>query len=170
MIAALLALGVIAGGYLSWRYFWFFRDPERKAPEAAGLVSPADGTVVYVKRVAPGEPVIVIKQGVKATVRDLMREDADEEKLVIGIFMSPFDVHYNRAPLSGKVGFIHRHPAHGGGNLYMAEMHVRSLLGSRPVTPAACTSSRTSARSRRLSATTRACRSPATWCRSARAP
>jgi phosphatidylserine decarboxylase len=132
VIAALLALGVIAGGYLSWRYFWFFRDPERKAPEAAGLVSPADGTVVYVKRVAPGEPVIVIKQGVAATVRDIMRDDFDQPKLVIGIFMSPFDVHYNRAPLSGKVGFIHRHPAHGGGNLYMAEMHVRSLLGLAP--------------------------------------
>ena len=131
MIAALLAL-VIAGGYLSWRYFWFFRDPERAAPAAPGLLSPADGTVVYVKRVAPGEPVIVIKQGVAATVRDIMGEDFGEPKLVIGIFMSPFDVHYNRAPLSGTVGFIHRHPARGGGNLYMAEMHLRSLLGLAP--------------------------------------
>ena len=131
MIAALLALA-LAGGYLSWRYFWFFRDPQRNPPTAPGLLSPADGTVVYVKRVQPGEPVIAIKQGVAATVTDIMGEDFDQAKLVIGIFMSPFDVHYNRAPQSGTVGFIHRHPSRGGGNLYMAEMHLRSLLGLAP--------------------------------------
>ncbi len=129
-VAALLALGAIAA-YLFWRHYWFFRNPERVPPAAAGLLSPADGTVVYVKRVEPGADVVVIKQGVRATVRDLMGEDFAQAKLVVGIFMSPFDVHYNRAPLAGTVGFVHRHPAHGG-NANMGEMHLRSLFGIEP--------------------------------------
>jgi phosphatidylserine decarboxylase len=131
VIAALLAGVSLAAGYLLWRHAWFFRNPERSPPAAEGILSPADGTVVYVKRVAPGEDVVVIKQGLAATVKDIMREDFEQPKLVIGIFMSPFDVHYNRAPFASKVGFIHRHPAIGA-NAFMTEMHLRSLLGLAP--------------------------------------
>lgn len=131
MIAALLGGGGALAAYLGWRHFWFFRNPERVPPEAAGILSPADGTVVYVKKVAPGEDVVVIKQGLSAKVEDIMREDFAQPKLVIGIFMSPFDVHYNRAPLAAKVGFIHRHPAIGK-NAFMTSMHWRSVLGLAP--------------------------------------
>ena len=41
-------------GYAFWRNVWFYRNPGRTPPAAPGLVSPADGTVVYVKRVEPG--------------------------------------------------------------------------------------------------------------------
>lgn len=131
LIAAALAAGVVCAAFLFWRYYWFFRDPPRVPPEAPGLLSPADGTVVYVKRVEPGAEVVVIKQGVAATVGDLMREDFDQPKLVIGIFMSPFDVHYNRAPLGARIGFVKRHPARGG-NVHMGSMHWRTLLGLEP--------------------------------------
>ena len=117
--------------YLAWRHFWFYRDPPRTTPAEPGIVSPADGTVVYVKKVRPGENVVVIKQGVAATVQDLMREDFDQPKLVVGIFMSPFDVHYNRAPIEGDVGFVRRYPSRGG-NVNMGLMHLRSLLGIEP--------------------------------------
>jgi phosphatidylserine decarboxylase len=128
MVLAILA----AGGYVFWRQFWFFRDPQRMPPPGVGLVSPADGTVVYVRKVEPGADVVVIKQGVAAKVSDILREDFDKPKLVVGIFMSPFDVHYNRAPLGGTVKFIHRYPARGGGNHFMGEMHLRSVLGLGP--------------------------------------
>ena len=131
LIAAALLAAIAAAAYLLWRHYWFFRDPPRMAPESPGILSPADGTVVYVKRVEPGAEVIVIKQGVAAKVEDLMREDFDQPKLVIGIFMSPFDVHYNRAPLDATVGFVKRHPARGR-NVHMGPMHWRSLLGIEP--------------------------------------
>jgi len=126
-----LALACVpAAGYLYWRRVWFFRDPERLVPAAAGLVSPADGTVVYVRTVEPGEDVVVIKHGVRAKVEDILRESVDEPKLVIGVFMSPFDVHFNRAPLDGRIRFVRRHPGHGR-NAFMRAMHWR-ILRRRP--------------------------------------
>lgn len=120
-----------ATAYVYWREVWFFRNPARMPPAEAGLVSPADGTVVYVKRVRPGEPVVVIKEGLAATISDIVREDLARPKLVVGIFMSPFDVHYNRVPQEGTVAFIRRHPA-AGGNAHMGAMHWRSVLGIEP--------------------------------------
>lgn len=130
-VIALLLLIAVAGAYGYWRQVWFFRNPPRTPPAEAGLVSPADGTVVYVRRVAPGEDVVVIKQGVAATVRDILREDFDEPKIVIGVFMSPFDVHFNRAPLDAEVRFVRHYPAQSE-NAYMATMHWRTMLGIEP--------------------------------------
>jgi len=130
LAVAAVALALI-GSALFWRHVWFFRNPQRTVPDAAGIVSPADGTVVYVRRVASGEDVVVVKRGVSAKISDLIREDAAGEKLVIGIFMSPFDVHYNRAPLTGRVRFIRHYPARSR-NLHMGSMHARVLLRRRP--------------------------------------
>jgi phosphatidylserine decarboxylase len=129
----LALIGALSAGsaYLFWRHIWFFRNPSRVVPSGEGLVSAADGTVVYVKSVAPREPVVHIKQGLSATLHDIVREDIDAPKLLIGVFMSPFDVHYNRAPLSGTVEFVRRHPGRGG-NLHMGAMHWRILLGRAP--------------------------------------
>jgi phosphatidylserine decarboxylase len=94
-------------------------------------VSPADGTVVYVRDVEPGEDVVVIKRGLAAKIADILREDVGEPKLVIGIFMSPFDVHFNRAPIDASIDFIRRHPARGR-NAFMGAMHWRTLLKREP--------------------------------------
>lgn len=133
MIWAVLALPVLlAGAYLYWRYFWFFRNPERHAPQGENIVSPADGTVVYVSIVNPGEDVVSIKQGVKAKVKDILREEQEDPKVHIGIFMSPFSVHYNRVPLSGRVEFIKHHPPVLK-NRHMGPMHWRTLLSRPPL-------------------------------------
>jgi phosphatidylserine decarboxylase len=130
-VLAALLLGLLAA-FLYWRHVWFFRNPPRQPPAAAGLLSPADGTVVYVRRVAPNEEVVVIKEGLAATVKDILKQDAAVPKIVIGIFMSPFDVHYNRAPLTGRVGMIRHYPAEGE-NLYMGAMHLRTVLNWLPL-------------------------------------
>ena len=82
-------------------------------------------------KVEPGEDVVAIKQGVRATVKDILRQDVDRPKLVIGIFMSPFDVHYNRAPLTATIDFIRRHPARGE-NAHMGAMQWRTLFNRAP--------------------------------------
>jgi phosphatidylserine decarboxylase len=123
---------LILGGYLFWRHVWFFRNPSRLPPPGENIVSPADGTVVYVNRLEPRQDVITIKQGVQARVADIVREDLAWPKILVGIFMSPFSVHYNRVPLAGRVEFVHHHPPMLK-NRCMASMHWRTLLKWPPL-------------------------------------
>lgn len=63
----------------------FFRDPHRQGSERhIDVLSPADGTVVQIKDVDDGK----VWPG-------LTRQ--------VSIFMSVFDVHVNRAPMSGRI-------------------------------------------------------------------
>jgi len=128
---ALIGAAAALAAYLFWRYVWFFRNPRRTVPAGEGLVSAADGTVVYVKQLDPRADVITIKEGLAAKLEDIVREDLEARKLLIGVFMSPFDVHYNRAPLSGTIEFV-RHHSGRGSNLHMGLMHLRTLLGREP--------------------------------------
>ena len=71
---------------------YFFRDPERRTPEGEGLfVSPADGKVILIKDVFEN---------------DYLKSDTKE----ISIFMSPLNVHVNRAPCSGVVRSVKYSP------------------------------------------------------------
>ncbi len=92
----LLGLTILAAHFLDWYWavvpgallffvLYFFRDPHRRVPVGPGLVvSPADGTVVEVTKL-----------------------DRDEfvggPAVRIGIFLSIFSVHVNRAPASARV-------------------------------------------------------------------
>lgn len=66
---------------------FFFRDPRRKIPSDRGIVvAPADGRVTRVR---------------------IAGRDGESESLV-SIFLSPLDVHVNRAPITGtieKIGY-----------------------------------------------------------------
>ncbi len=63
-------------------FLWFFRDPEREIPSAAGvIVSPADGKVTDVS--------VVMSNG--------------EKRLRISVFLNVFDVHVNRSPIAGVI-------------------------------------------------------------------
>lgn len=71
---------------------FFFRDPERKVPEGRDLIlSPADGKVIDISEV---EEETFLRSRVK----------------VIKIFMSIFNVHVQRSPVKGKVGWIEYKP------------------------------------------------------------
>jgi phosphatidylserine decarboxylase len=63
-------------------FLWFFRDPNRDIPQGEGLiVSPADGKVTEVQRVTT----------------------PDGESLRLSIFLSVFNVHVNRSPITGTL-------------------------------------------------------------------
>lgn len=67
---------------------WFFRNPRRIAPEGERLViSPADGKVIRIEEAAS-------------------EEQPGRTFRKISIFMNVFNVHVNRIPFSGEVGFI----------------------------------------------------------------
>ena len=96
VVAALLGraaswAGWIGVGFAAW-VAWFFRDPDRTCPaESNVLYSPADGLVTAV-------------------------DDVDGEWHVTGpasrvvIFLSPLDVHVNRAPIDARLVGRRREP------------------------------------------------------------
>jgi phosphatidylserine decarboxylase len=66
-------------------FLWFFRDPERAVPEGPGeIVSPADGVVTEAEWI----------------------ETSGGSRLRLSIFLNVFDVHVNRAPVSGTVKVV----------------------------------------------------------------
>lgn len=66
-------------------FLWFFRDPERRIPDASGaVVSPADGKVTDISAMEwDGLP-----------------------RTRISIFLNIFDVHVNRSPIAGTISAI----------------------------------------------------------------
>jgi len=84
-------LGWILAGLTLW-VATFFRDPVRTTPRGDKLiVAPADGLITMITRVGP-PPELRGADGL-----------ADGDYTRVSIFMSVFDVHINRAPISGRV-------------------------------------------------------------------
>jgi phosphatidylserine decarboxylase len=81
----------------------FFRNPPRKTlPNPEQIIAPADGKVVVIEEVE--EP-----------------EYFHGKRLQISIFMSPFNVHVNRYPITGNVAYVKYHPG-----LYLVAWHPKS--------------------------------------------
>lgn len=91
-----------ATGYLTSR---LVKDPERSVPAGDNVVSPADGTVLYVRRFEAGEVPLVIKRRATIPITEFLRfeDGAPRRGFIVGIYMNTFGVHVNRSPIEGKV-------------------------------------------------------------------
>jgi phosphatidylserine decarboxylase len=97
-IALLAAIPVV----LAIFFLWFFRDPTRVIPSQPGqIVSPADGVVTEAEWI----------------------ETVTGSRLRVSIFLNVFDVHVNRAPVSGTVKLVE----HRKGQ-FMNAMNPESVL------------------------------------------
>jgi phosphatidylserine decarboxylase len=93
-----------------------FRDPDRLAPGREDvIVSPADGRVIYVRTVQPGQLPVADKKGCTCSLRELEGTTLSAAGAVaVGISMNLSDVHVNRAPIAGQVRLIeHVHGTFG---------------------------------------------------------
>jgi len=99
-VGAAAALGFLLGwDFIGWILvgltIWvatFFRDPVRTTPRGDKLiVAPADGLITMIANVPP-PPELRGPEGL-----------AEGNYTRVSIFMSVFDVHINRAPISGRV-------------------------------------------------------------------
>src|SRR6266576_6866264 len=95
ILAFLAVLAIVFGLFSAWAFWFFvllflctiafFRDPERAAPVDPNIiVAAADGTVMDIVELNENE---VLKNRTRR----------------VGIFLSIFDVHTNRAPIDGRV-------------------------------------------------------------------
>jgi len=87
---------------------WFFRDPKRVPPERDGVIlSPADGKVIYLKKVEDESHFVSIKAGTRYSLEELFQTRWPFlGGYLIGIEMNVLDVHVNRAPIDGRVVFL----------------------------------------------------------------
>lgn len=96
-------------GILTFFVAWFFRNPERHAPEGDDvIVSPADGRILKIEEVEGGP-------------------FGAGRRRKISIFMNVFNVHVNRAPCAGKIESIRYHP----GRFLSADLDKASELNER---------------------------------------
>ena len=78
----------------------FYRDPKRAIPKGKNIVSPADGKIINILKTDSNK--IRVNKGFLGKIETLTKEVA-KECYVVSIFMSPLDVHVNRAPIDGIV-------------------------------------------------------------------
>lgn len=99
-----LALLCIAlAGFMAY----FFRDPGRLAPQDDSVVvAPADGRVTRVRKLAPND---------------------ERSPTLVSIFLSPLDVHINRAPIAGTILDI----TYAKGRFLMATREDSSLVNEQ---------------------------------------
>ncbi len=101
----LMVLGILLTLFMAF----FFRNPKRKVPSLENVIlSPADGRIIHI-----GE----------------CQEDRflKQRALKVSIFMSLFDVHINRAPVSGEILQRSYHP----GRFTIASREKASLMNEQ---------------------------------------
>jgi len=91
---------------------YFFRNPDRLTPTRDGLViSPADGVVQMIADAVPPEE---LHMGTEPRTR-------------VAVFMNVFNVHVNRAPVSGTITGVKYHP----GKFFNASLDKASEFNER---------------------------------------
>lgn len=95
---------VAAVSLLFWIFILsFFRIPSRKLTiQDNAIIAPADGEVVVIEEVQADEYFL-------------------DRRIQVSIFMSPFNVHVNRNPVSGEVVYSQYHPGK-----YLVAWHPKS--------------------------------------------
>lgn len=84
-------------------FLQFFRNPARTTPvNSTHVICPADGKVVVIEEVVE-------------------TEYFNDRRIQVSIFMSPFNVHVNRNPVSGTVAYDKYHPGK-----YLVAWHPKS--------------------------------------------
>jgi len=85
---------------------YFPRDPNRAVySDSSYFFAPADGIILYANVVEPDAPIVDIK-GKPYSLKEAMRNEKYEKRsLVVGIFMTFYDVHVNRIPFSGRLKY-----------------------------------------------------------------
>lgn len=95
---------VIAIGY-SLTMIRFWRTPKRKiTAQENEMVSPADGNVIYIKKIEANNTPISIKNGHLSELSELTKTTLlNGPCWLVGINMTPWDVHKNCAPIRGEI-------------------------------------------------------------------
>jgi len=85
---------------------FFLRDPVRTPPQRDNVIlSPADGRISYIRKIKDGGVPVTVKLGQIVPLKEITQsyQDDIQNGYIVGIIMSFWDVHIQRAPISGTV-------------------------------------------------------------------
>ncbi len=110
--------------------YFFFRDPTRQPPQREDwIISPADGTVIYIKTIEEGEFPFAVKKGNRIPLKEFTTEELIPGRgIQIGIAMNYLNVHVNRSPIAGKITMLKPVPGR-----FASLKHIESLLENERV-------------------------------------
>lgn len=105
VIVFILIPGFVLSAFILLTIYRFFRNPKRIiTAQPDEFVAAADGQIIYIKEIEKGQVPVSIKKLRLASLDELTKSKLLEEPCyLIGITMTLFDVHVNRAPMAGKV-------------------------------------------------------------------
>jgi phosphatidylserine decarboxylase len=85
--------------------FYFLRDPEITIPgNENDILSPASGKIIKIAEINASElDRISIEKGLVGKINTRVDDICKDSCIMVSIFMTPLDVHIQRASLSGKV-------------------------------------------------------------------
>lgn len=94
--------------FIALFFYRFFRNPKRVIPgDKNDIVSGADGRVIYIRKLTAGQMPVSVKKLRIANINEVTKTDILKQPCyLIGIAMTLFDVHINRAPIDGEITFI----------------------------------------------------------------
>lgn len=111
-------IGYSVSAILLYIILQFFRNPSRKTPLSdKHVISPADGKVVVIEETQENE-------------------FFKDKRLQVSVFMSPFNVHVNRYPVSGVLEYYKYHPGK-----YLVAWHPKSSTENERTTAVVTTHS-----------------------------
>ena len=103
MTTALLFFAVLLSILFAFWRLVFLRNPRRTIPTGNFLLAPADGTIVACQQFEASN-ISLNKNDNRLRGRIVtLTSDIAERGYIVAIFMSVLNVHYNRAPMSGRV-------------------------------------------------------------------
>ena len=108
LLIIVYALILIEALFLIFYRFIFLRNPRRKIPAGKNIVSPTDGRIARIIRLKNISH-LNIDKGVAGRIK-AVSSDVGKDVMLIQIVMNIFNVHYQRAPISGKVKKINYEP------------------------------------------------------------
>ncbi|GGS30915.1 hypothetical protein GCM10008961_23240 [Deinococcus knuensis] len=130
-------LPLVAAGVAAWylRSVYRFRDPVRLPQAGPGdVLSPADGTVSFVRRVQGGQ-VDQVRVPELLNGPDSAPDSGPQNGpggWLIGVFVGPLDVHYAYQPVSGTVTRVARRDAPAGNAALGGTGAALGFLAGRP--------------------------------------
>jgi phosphatidylserine decarboxylase len=103
LLISYFIFGLIIIILIFWKFI-FLRNPNRLIPKDKDIiVSPADGKIIDILEFHNNN--VRLYKGNKRFLGliNTITSDVSKSGYIISIFMSPLDVHYNRAPVSGEI-------------------------------------------------------------------